>query len=145
VGIKGRASEEAPKKWRVANGGVMKRVAMATTTGQPITGHDGRQEIGVVVGTVSEYDNISPKTTVDGSGVEVGGEGGEEENKESETRGLVDMEGGIEKSVSSGGGNLGGVKRRLHRGESDHVKGTNVGVLAENASLVESPGKVISS
>jgi hypothetical protein len=54
------------------------------------------------------------------------------------------VEGGIGEGVSGGGGSLGGGKGRLHRGESDYVEGADVRVLVEAASLVKSPGKVIS-
>jgi hypothetical protein len=76
VGRSGRTSEEAPKKWRAANEGVKKRAATAAAIGQPITADDGRLEVGAIVGGVPEHGNISPKTTVDESGVEDGGVGG---------------------------------------------------------------------
>ena len=143
VGSKGRASEKAPKKGRVAKGGVKKLATTAATTGQPISADEGRPEVGVVVGVVPEHGSISPKTTVDGSGVEDGGEGG---NKASGTRGLVDVEDGIGEGVSGVDGSLEGGKGRLHRRESEHVEDGDgdVGVLVEAASLVESHGKVIS-
>ena len=66
------------------------------------------------------------------------------ENTENGNKRLVDVEGGITEVVSGGGESLGGEKRRLLQGESDHVEGGDVGVLAEVATLVESTGKAIS-
>jgi hypothetical protein len=69
VGSKGRASEEASKTERAAKGGVKKRATTAATTEPLITSNDGRPEVGVIVGAVPEHGSISPKTTVDESGV----------------------------------------------------------------------------
>ena len=118
---------------------------MAAVNRMPITVDDGKPELGRVISAVLEHDSISLTPAVDGSGVENGGEVvGKVENTENKTKGLADVEGGITEVVSGGGESLGGEKGRLLQGESDHVEGGDVGVLAEVATLVESTGKAIS-
>ena len=116
VGNKGRASEEAPRKGRLAKGGVKRRVAAAVATGQPISSDDGRHEVETVVSGIVEHDSGSPNIAVGGSGMEVNAGGSLKEEK------------GLEQIV-----------------ENKYVEGGDIIVLPEVASFVPSMGKGDSS
>ena len=142
VGSKGRASEEAPKKMRLAKGGAKRRATAAAATGQPITPDDGRQEVETVVGGVVEHGSGPPNIAVGGSGVEVSGDGGGKGgNMKNATKGVTEKVGGNGEHVSGEGGSLGGGKGLEQSVETEHVEGRDVVVLAEVASLVPSAGK----
>ena len=111
VGSKGRASEKAPKKWRIAKGGVKRQAAATVATGQPITPDDGRQEVGAFVGGIVEHGRGPPNIAVGGSGVEDSGEGGGKgKNMENAIRKVAQKVGGSGERISGGGGCLGGGK-----------------------------------
>ena len=112
VGNKGRASEEAPRKGRLAKGVVKRRAAAAVATGQPITPDDGKNEIETVVSGIVGHGSGPPNIAVGGSGVEV-----------------------------SAGGSLRGEKGLDEIVQNEHVEGGDIVVLAEVVSLVPSMGK----
>jgi hypothetical protein len=123
-GVKGRGSEKAMKKGRVAKGGAKKRAHVEVASGQPKPTANASQGDGVVDGGCADFGSGPPEVAVAAIGVEGSGEGG--------------LQGGNKVAGPSG-------KDVIGVGGSVGVEGGDVAILVEAATLVASPGKGVSS